>query len=239
MTEANRYAPTTGKAATRRAGPASGPALTVDVTSREATLDRLLADAAADRELAAADRLRAAEYLLDSYRDELTGALQRRSGCEQLRAETDRAHRTGSGLAVMFVDVDGLKSLNDTIGHAAGDRLLAAVGAALRCSLRSYDIVVRYGGDEFVCALPGGTAAIVQQSSTRALRALAQQMPGATFSTGQSQLQPGEALESAIQRADADLYQRRSSASATRSREGFGRLRGVVNRVRCLRRAGP
>jgi diguanylate cyclase (GGDEF)-like protein len=135
-----------------------------------------------------------------------------------LRAETDRSHRTDSCLAVLFVDVDGLKSVNDTIGHAAGDRLLAAVGVALRSSLRSYDIVVRYGGDEFVCALPGGTAAIVQQSSTRALRALAQLMPGATFSTGYSQLQPGEALESVVQRADADLYQRRSSAAATRSR---------------------
>ena len=177
---------------------------------RESALRRLLAEAATDRRDAAADRQRAAEYLVDAYRDELTGVLTRRAGRQQLHTEVERAHRTGGPLAVVFVDVDGLKDVNDARGHDAGDELLAAVGRALRTSLRSYDVVVRFGGDEFVCALPGGTPIAATESDARARHALAQIAPGATFSTGHAQLQPNETLDSVIHRADRDLYQRRA-----------------------------
>ena len=65
----------------------------------------------------------------------------------------------GSSLAAAFVDVDKLKAVNDSRGHAAGDRLLIEVVEALRSNLRPYDLVIRCGGDEFVCVMSGLAAA--------------------------------------------------------------------------------
>jgi diguanylate cyclase (GGDEF)-like protein len=62
----------------------------------------------------------------------------------------ERARRAEEGLVVAFVDVDGLKQVNDTEGHFAGDALLIPVANSLRAYLRSYDLVMRFGGDEFV-----------------------------------------------------------------------------------------
>jgi diguanylate cyclase (GGDEF)-like protein len=60
---------------------------------------------------------------------------------------------------VVFLDVDRLKVVNDTHGHAAGDRVLRELATTLRANLRAYDLIIRVGGDEFVCALSGLTAA--------------------------------------------------------------------------------
>jgi two-component system cell cycle response regulator len=111
----------------------------------------------------------------------------------------------------VFVDVDGLKLVNDSSGHDQGDALLAAVGTALRLSLRSYDLVVRYGGDEFVCALPGATADAAKESLSRIRSALDGLMPGATVSAGCAELCPADSLDDVIRRADFDLYLTRSS----------------------------
>lgn len=164
-----------------------------------------------DRRLAAEDRRKAARYLSDTYRDDVTGALSRRPGREQMQVLVDRARRDASVLTFIFVDVDGLKWVNDSHGHDQGDALLAAVGMALRSSLRSYDLVVRYGGDEFVCALPGGTSAIARESLARVRSLLDRLVPGATVSAGCAELRPGDAVDDAIRRADADLYRARRS----------------------------
>ncbi len=81
--------------------------------------------------------------------DDLTGLLRRGAGLALLEREIDRSRRTETRLVVAFVDVDGLKRVNDELGHAAGDRLLSDVAAVLRSRLRSYDLVMRWGGDEF------------------------------------------------------------------------------------------
>ena len=113
------------------------------------------AAAALDRAESALDRHDAAEQLESSYRDDLTGALSRAAGRDQLGAAIDRAHRIGEPLVVTFVDVDHLKLINDAHGHAYGDRVLHELGSTMRRGLRSYDVLVRYGGDEFVCAAGG------------------------------------------------------------------------------------
>ena len=109
--------------------------------------------AARDRESAARDRAEAALERRTNATDSLTGAWLRGPGLSELEREISRARRGNGRLVVAYVDVNGLKAVNDTRGHAAGDALLARVVAALRSNLRPYELVVRVGGDEFICAL--------------------------------------------------------------------------------------
>lgn len=145
-----------------------------------------------------------------AYLDDLTSALTRGAGRQQLAAEIERAHRSLNALALVFVDVDGLKTVNDTNGHADGDRLLVAVTSALRQSMRQYDLVVRYGGDEFLCALPGGGNEAARAAIQRAQEQLQGARPGASFSAGFAELLPDEQLDELICRADDDLYKHRA-----------------------------
>ena len=198
-----------------------------------AETDRRLAEV--DRRQAAADRRRAAAYLADAFCDEVTGTLSRRPGRQRMQVEIDRARRTSTPLALLFFDIDGLKEINDTHGHLRGDELLAAVGITLRTSLRSYDVIVRYGGDEFVCVLPGGTPDTARTSIERTRRTLAELMPTAALSVGQAQLAPDDSMEDLIQRADADLYRSRAkrrngSAPAVPRRPFVGQRRGTRRR---------
>ncbi len=138
--------------------------------SLEQQLETVRAHAAADRARAAADRERAAldrasaarerarleEALLSAHLDELTGAYRREMGRLALSNEIDRARRSDGRFVLAFVDVDNLKVVNDRDGHAAGDRALQTVAREIRTRLRSFDPIIRWGGDEFVCGL-GGT----------------------------------------------------------------------------------
>jgi diguanylate cyclase (GGDEF)-like protein len=168
-----------------------------------------VSSASEDRRLAAENRHRAASYLSDAYRDDTTGALNRRPGREQMQALLERARRDESVLTFIVLDVDGPKRVNDSEGHERGDAVLAAVGMALRSSLRSYDLVVRYGGDEFVCALPGSTERTAQETLARVISAVERLIPGATISAGCAELGPADTLDDVIRRADTDLYQER------------------------------
>lgn len=85
--------------------------------------------------------------------DPLTGVLNRRGFAEACRRELDRAKRYGRPLALAFVDVRGLKGVNDSEGHLAGDRLLKEVAALLRDTARAHDVVGRLGGDELAMLL--------------------------------------------------------------------------------------
>jgi len=86
--------------------------------------------------------------------DELTGLPNRRVLFETLAREIERARRGKADLAVAFADLDRLKLVNDRHGHQVGDAVLREIGAAMASGLRAYDVVVRYGGDEFVVVLP-------------------------------------------------------------------------------------
>jgi diguanylate cyclase (GGDEF)-like protein len=103
--------------------------------------------------LEAFERQRSAQWAQHAYVDSLTGLFNRTYLQRRLREELRRAARTGQPLTLLLADVDRLKWVNDTRGHAAGDALLRAVGAALQAGVRGHDVVARYGGDEFVVLL--------------------------------------------------------------------------------------
>jgi diguanylate cyclase (GGDEF)-like protein len=94
-----------------------------------------------------------------AYYDELTGLPNRRSVLRQLEALLSRARRHGHSLAVLMVDADHFKALNDRHGHAAGDDALRALADRLRERLRAEDVAGRFGGEEFVIGLPDAGAA--------------------------------------------------------------------------------
>ena len=115
--------------------------------------DRQLA--ARDRGQAALDRREAAVALTLEGIDHLTGTMRRGVGLGAIQREMDRTRRSGEPLVVAFVDVDGLKRVNDEISHLAGDEILRKVAGAIIENLRSYDLITRFGGDEFLCSLTG------------------------------------------------------------------------------------
>lgn len=161
----------------------------------------------------AAYRAQVAAYaarLEEAHHDGLTGAWLRSPGYELLQKELHRADRTERPLSIAFVDVDGLKTLNDTIGHAAGDRALRIVAHALVTGLRGYDHVIRWGGDEFLCVLPGATDAEAAHRLEQVHKLLASGPDAPTVSVGVVERQPGEPAEPLVCRADRALYEARS-----------------------------
>jgi diguanylate cyclase (GGDEF)-like protein len=91
----------------------------------------------------------------DSLTDPLTGLPNTRSLFQHLTRELARAERMGSAVALIVMDLDDFKEINDTHGHRAGDRALREVGRVLRSTIRPYDTCVRYAGDEFIVVLSG------------------------------------------------------------------------------------
>jgi diguanylate cyclase (GGDEF)-like protein len=160
--------------------------------------------AAQERAEAALDREHAAI-------DQLTGARVRGVGLGDLRREIDRAHRTGGSLVLAFVDVDHLKEVNDGEGHLAGDRLLGDVGAALRGVMRSYDLITRFGGDEFLCAISGVHTDDVRLRFDGLAEQLGAGWSGHSVTVGFAQLQADDDLEQLIARADDALLQIRGA----------------------------
>jgi diguanylate cyclase (GGDEF)-like protein len=183
----------------------------------EAERDR--AHAASDRARAAADRAVAARERAEAQgaaenarreiaraaTDQLTGAWTRSFGLRQIARELDRAHRTGGTLTLAFVDVDRLKDVNDAAGHAGGDRLLQLVAWTMRGNLRAYDVVVRYGGDEFLCAMPNISRDAAAERMTVIAATLSAAETGHAISFGLAEYQPDDSLTELIERADAGL----------------------------------
>lgn len=164
-------------------------------------------NAAADRAAAALDRRQAEEELRQALLDPLTGAYGRKLGMIALEREINRARHGTGRMVLAFSDVDNLKQLNDSQGHAAGDALLREVVSAIQTHLRSYDPVVRVGGDEFICALGDCTLADARRRFREIQSTMREAGSAASISVGFAPLCPGDTLEQLIGAADAALYE--------------------------------
>jgi diguanylate cyclase (GGDEF)-like protein len=165
--------------------------------------------AAEDRAAAASDRKLSAYEREVSSIDELTGAYTRTAGVLELQREFDRSKRTDQSFILAFVDVDGLKETNDSLGHLAGDRLLRRTVTGIHTLLRSYDLVVRFGGDEFVCAVVDAPMADIKPRFD-GVNDYLKAAGGGSITVGLAQMQPEDTLEGLIARADDALYEVRA-----------------------------
>ena len=157
--------------------------------------------------------------------DDLTGLLNRRAGMHMLEQQIALSSRRGEDLTVVFIDLDGLKRINDTRGHAAGDEFIRQVAAAIEASRRSSDLACRMGGDEFMLLLPDTSLSQAEELVNRLLEEAAH---SATlrdiaappwFSYGLASLasldgaaeDPEKAIQVLVQKADEGMYTQKRS----------------------------
>jgi diguanylate cyclase (GGDEF)-like protein/PAS domain S-box-containing protein len=142
--------------------------------------------------------------------DGLTGLCNHRAFHDLLRAETARASRYGRCVAIVLLDLDGFKDVNDRHGHQAGDQLLQAVARALEAAVRGTEVVARLGGDEFALLLPE-TGLEGARATAERVRAAVEALPaaaghGVTASAGVADLGQAESADEMIRLADGALY---------------------------------
>ena len=154
------------------------------------------------------DRL---QHLVDH--DSLTGLFNRRRLAQELERHVARTARYGAVGALLVLDIDDFKSVNDTLGHHAGDELIVAVAALLKARLRESDVVARLGGDEFAILLPAGTVEEAEAVAGKLVGAVRDQatMPGGrpvTASVGVAAFPAGDATaDEVLIHADFAMYQ--------------------------------
>jgi diguanylate cyclase (GGDEF)-like protein len=172
-----------------------------------------------------------------STHDELTKLPNRRYLNERLEREIADARRYGHPLALLMIDVDHFKKLNDRAGHPVGDEALREVGDRIRRALREVDTVARWGGEEFVVLLSRATEAQAAEVAEKLRRAVAaidtpwsreQPFGHLSVSIGVAELREGEDAASLVQRADRAVY--------VAKREGRNRVSGSFAGVRSSER---
>ena len=143
--------------------------------------------------------------------DPVTRLANRQYLIGRLDAELERAQRLQHPLAMMLIDSDDFKRVNDTFGHLEGDHILREIGALLTDNVRLFDVCTRYGGEEFAVVMPGAHETVARQVSERVRAAVEQAFRGTaggpriTLSVGVALFQPGDTAERLTGRADAAL----------------------------------
>jgi two-component system cell cycle response regulator len=173
-----------------------------------------------------ADRLRETvrDSMIHAVTDPLTGAYNRRYANTHLETIVERCRDRGAELAIMALDLDRFKSINDTFGHATGDSVLREFARRLQASVRGMDIVARMGGEEFMVVMPDASAGSASAIAERVRRAIADapfqisrsgETTDVTVSIGYAVLRPCESVFELVERADRALY---ASKNAGRNR---------------------
>ena len=152
-----------------------------------------------------------AEAHAAAFTDPLTGALNRRGFNRAWEREISRTRRKDAPLALVYIDLDDFKQLNDSFGHLAGDQALIHLVGLLQKTMRPSDVLGRFGGEEFVLMLPDTGLADAESVVRRFLSDFsAQVIPETdrvmTFSAGVVVMSNDESLDAALQRADAAIY---------------------------------
>jgi diguanylate cyclase (GGDEF)-like protein len=163
--------------------------------------------------------------------DDLTGLLNRRGWRYAAPRELTRANRSGRPVALLMLDLDQFKALNDELGHQAGDRLLREAAEQMRATFRAGDIIARLGGDEFVVLMTNSTL----DGATSAIARMRQVMPAeAVFSAGVAVWDRKEGLEEFLRRCDKALYGAKESGDGRTVISTAGALQAVPERPHSL-----
>jgi len=167
------------------------------------------------------DLLREARSLADQ--DPLVPILNRRAFVNELGRIIARVERYGEEANLIYIDLDGLKQINDTLGHIAGDAVLAHVGQQIVKAIRKSDVAGRLGGDEFAVVAGRGDEDEAEAMAKRIAAAVAAQeivwrgeRIRVSFSYGVCRLEAGMRAEQALDRADAAMYENKRAAAAGR-----------------------
>jgi diguanylate cyclase (GGDEF)-like protein/PAS domain S-box-containing protein len=148
--------------------------------------------------------------------DPLTGLANRRRFEQELERQIERSSRHGEAAALAVIDLDGFKDVNDLNGHVAGDKLLVAVGAALRERLRATDVVARIGGDEFAVILIGVDERGAVTAAAALVAAIGEQSRAAGLAAGASvgiaTIEPGSSADELFAQADRAMYEAKRAA---------------------------
>ena len=153
--------------------------------------------------------------------DQLTGLHNRRFMNDAMDRLIASSSRHAQGFALLAMDVDGLKRVNDAMGHAAGDALLRAVGEAIREQVRAEDIGVRLGGDEFVALLSATDVEAATSVGERIVSSFRRRTAGtgAGLTIGVAAWRPGMSADALLYEADASLYRRKQLSAGGASKQ--------------------